>query len=403
MSRAFLLRATAPWALAAGAALVGLLWTAPVAGGHPVAGAQSGPALPALAAGPSPVERADEGIASLPPSRTSPRRSKRAAETRPGPPDATDRGSADDPTVLARVTEVLVMTVIILLFIAVLFGVPTGVAAVAVAMDDGGLRLGLSLVGWGLALVGGFLAGNLGMLLVGIILDTENLGPEALWLILGGINVFLVGHGAARVWIRRWLRALPEEKAVAWRRTLTDGALVGAGVGSIATLLRSAVTLKGSGFGGFGGGNFGGGGASGSWSGASGAATSGATAAPADTKAAGGAGVRAAGGAAQGTEAAASGLWERVTQWTGRLHWYHAVVFGLVMVVFFGVASTAMELFPFWGVVAPFALVLGYGLWRGLCSAVSSLQGDRYRSEAAARPRAEGPLSSSHDSWADRR
>lgn len=196
MSRALLLRATAPWALAAGAALVGLLWTAPVAGGHPVAGAQPGPALPALATGPSPVERAAEGIASLPPSRTSPRRSKRAAETRP-PPDATDRGSADDPTVLARVTEVLMMTVIILLFIA--------------------------------------------------------------------------------------------------------------------------------------------------------------------------------------------------------------VVFGLVTVVFFGVASTAVELFPFWGVVAPFALVLGYGLWRGLCSAVSSLQGDRYRSEAAARPRAEGPLSSSHDSWADRR
>ena len=224
------------------------------------------------------------------------------------------------------------MTIIVLLLIAVLFSIPAAVAAVTIAMDAGGLRLSLSLVGWALALAGGFFAGILGMLLLGTILDTENFGPEALWLILGGIVAFLAGHGATRAWIRRWLRSLPRERAVAWRRTLTGGALVGAGVGSVAKLLRSAVTLKG---GGFRGGSFDGG-ASGSWS-ASGAGKAAASASgTASTAASGSTGLPATGAAAGAT--AADGWWDRLQERWRQFRWHHGVAFVLA-----GLSFAALE------------------------------------------------------------
>jgi hypothetical protein len=373
------------------AILAGVLWVAPAAF------AQASPPLPAPAPAAHPATNVAEETELLLP-RRAPASPERRAGALSDSVDEADQDADESPSVWARGAEVLGMAILILPFIAVLFGIPTSVAAVTVAMDDGVLRFGLSFVGWVLALVGGFFAGSLCMGLAGTILDTKSLGPGALWLIFGGIVAFLVGHGAARVRIRRWLRSLPREKAVAWRRTLTGGALVGAGVGSVAKLLRSLFTLKGSGFGGFGGGSFGGGGASGSWSGASGAASASSAGAGAGAGSGAAGAAPAASAAAQGTEAAASERGRWLTQWRRRLHWYHAAAFGLVTLVFYGVASVTMELFPFWGAVVPAAVVVAGGLWRW----GASLKGERYRSEAASESRAETTLSSSRDRWTDR-
>ena len=231
------------------------------------------------------------------------------------------------------------MTIIVLLLIAVLFSIPAAVAAVTIAMDAGGLRLSLSLVGWALALAGGFFAGILGMLLLGTILDTENFGPEALWLILGGIVAFLAGHGATRAWIRRWLRSLPRRRRRVWRRTLTGRALFGFGAGATAGLVPSV----GGGFGGFGGGSFGGGGASGSWS-ASGAGKAAASASGTASTAASARGAGASGstglpatGAAAGATAA-DGWWDRLQERWRQFRWHHGVAFVLA-----GLSFAALE------------------------------------------------------------
>ena len=385
------------------AILVGVLWPAPVAEARasslppaqPPAGQRVEGAGPTAAWADLSAARFDRSVASTSPD---PRTVSDAPDESP---EAATANSSWGVQVVNGVVNSIVVLVIYLLLTTVLVGIPSTIAAVTAAMDDGPLRLGLFIIGWVLAPVCGFFAGVVTLLPLKEFLGA---GAGAFGFMLGMPLVFLTGYGVARARIRRWLQSLPEAEAVAWRRTLTGGALVGAGVGSVAKLIRSVFTLKGSGFGGFGGGSFGGGGASGSWSGASGAAS----ASSAGTGAVAGAGSGAAGtapaasAAVRGAEAAASERGSWLTQWRRRLQWYHAAAFGLVTLVFYAVASFTMEMFPFWGAVVPTVLVVASGLWRWLRSAVSSLQGDRYRNEAASRSRGEPPLSSSRDRWTER-
>ena len=155
----------------------------------------------------------------------------------PAAPDEPARGTAEGSSWWMRAMENLATAVVVLLFMGVLFGIPTCVAAVTAALDDGALRSGLSVVGGVLALICGAFTGLLSITLQKMVLSIEDPTSLLFRSVVGGALVFVLGYTAIRAWIRRWLRTLPREKAVAWRRTLTGAALVGAGVGSVATLL----------------------------------------------------------------------------------------------------------------------------------------------------------------------
>lgn len=230
------------------------------------------------------------------------------------------------------VPEFVAFSFLLTLFIAAATAFVGGFAAVSIFMDSGCLRMLVATLGWGVAMVAGLIVG----LLVGA--GFGGLGAFSMIGLFGSGFLYIVawqqGHQRAQ--------QLPDADRLTWKRTLTGGALIGTGAGSVANLARAAGALF------KGGGSFGGGGASGAFGGTQAAATSGAvalgTANASDTFS-----DEASGDADRRTElAAADSPTERPTtpstgwhswmraaaeQWR-RLRWYHGVAFVLVGVIF---------------------------------------------------------------------
>lgn len=309
-------------------------------------------------------------------------------------PSASEHEESFGEQVLEIILGTIILGPIITILLGLLLAFPAVLLGVSLVMDGGCLRYLLFGVGWLCALVYGGL--------VGAIIGEMILGLE--FLVKPIFYVFMWGYPVVAYWSNKKLQAMPEEQYRAWDQTLTGGALLGFGAGSIAGLLRSAA----SGFGGFGGGSFGGGGASGSWSGASGAAggtsstaTGGAssTAASTATTAAGGTSKAAAvaTGAAPGvasTDASntpadasdARGLWARLRRWFQKFQWYHGLVFVLSTLVFVPLGLGTMQALKntkfFVFVLVSVVLYGGYKLLRrnpnvprSVLRSVSSFQG----------------------------
>jgi uncharacterized membrane protein YgcG len=268
--------------------------------------------------------------------------------------------------VLEWVFGVLILGPIVLLLMSLLLAFPTVLLAVSLVMDGGCLRYLLFGVGWLFAVFYG--------LLTGALVAEEILGLTVLKKPI--FYVFTWGYPVAAYWGHQKLQSTSAERYRAWRQTLTGGALLGFGAGSIAGLLRSAA----SGFGGFGGGSFGGGGAGTSWSGASGAAGGASSTAPGSASAAaGGTSTATAGGASAGAAGSGAttvgssakaatvgtgiavdasggdetssdapadaplGLWARLERWIRKFQWYHGLAFILVTLVFVPLGLGTMQ------------------------------------------------------------
>ena len=258
------------------------------------------------------------------------------ADTSVGDQHAILRGlNALGAAVPSRLFEVL----LVLAFVVIPVICAGGFAAVALFMDAGCLRIGLAVLGWGAALLGG--------LLIGGVLGT-GLGALSVFGWAGGIAGGL-GYPVLFLRARTKIKQLPQAEYLTWKHTLTGGALLGTGAGSALNVARSAGALfKG------GGGSFGGGGASGSFGG--GAVAQGATASAQGAGASGtvgltssaapGVGAVSAGVAStrsaaadQGRAPSASGsrvkrAGHAVWRFVQRLRWYHGVAFVLVLLVF---------------------------------------------------------------------
>ena len=284
-----------------------------------------------------------------------------------------DADVSEGETVLETVLEIFLLGPIFLLFMTLLLAFPMVLLGVAVVMDGGCFRYMVFAIGWVCAIFYGMIAG----MLVG-----EGLfGTESL--VMPIIHIFTWGYPILGLWVDMKLDNMPEEQYRAWDQTLTGGALLGFGAGSIAGLFRSAA----SGFGGFGGGSFGGGGASGSWSGASGAASAstgagsaGSAAAGASAGTAGGtSGGAAATGAASGAAAASSSSTpdrseerrdERgsLRQWFDKFRWYHGIAFIFAIIVFMPFGLGAMQALQnpkfFWTVLVGLLVYSVYKLLR---------------------------------------
>lgn len=262
--------------------------------------------------------------------------------------------SSDDESFVEQVLEVLLGAILLTPVLALLFAFPATLLGVSLVMDGGCLRYLLFGLGWICAIFYGMLLGAVvGDALLGLEFLVQPIGYTFMW-----------GYPVAAWWAHKKLESMPRERYRAWDQTLTGGALLGFGVGSVANLLRSAFTVKGGGFGGFGGGSFGGGGASGSWSGASGAAgsvssgasvnasttTGGTTASAVGSSAAATAGATGA-SSVEGAEPSAlpadasqaRGFWERLRRWFQKFQWYHGVIFVLVTLVFVPLGLGTMQ------------------------------------------------------------
>jgi hypothetical protein len=259
----------------------------------------------------------------------------------------------------------LIIVPIVTILLGLLLAFPTGLLAVSLVMDGGCLRYILFVLGWLCAIVYGLLAG----LLVGEAI--LGLG----FLVKPIAYVFIWGYPFAAYWGYKTLQAMPQEQYQAWDQTLSGGALLGFGAGSIAGLARSVA----SGFGGFGGGSFGGGGASGSWSGATSAAGSASSAAGGGGASAGAgtggasqaaigvggaAGERVAGGA--GASSNTRGAWARLQRWVQKFQWYHGLAFVLVTLVFvplgLGAIRALQNTTVFVGALVCVGVYMGYKL-----------------------------------------
>ena len=261
-----------------------------------------------------------------------------AAPTTDSPASESTSSSPQDSTgesALDLLIEVLILGPILAILLGLLLAFPTVLLAVSLVMDGGCLRYILFGIGWLFAVFYGLLTGALvGKALLG-------LG----FLVTPITHLFMWGYPVAAYWGHKKLQAMPPEQYRAWDQTLSSGALLGFGAGSIAGLARSVA----GGFGGFGGGSFGGGGASGSWSGATSAAGS------ASSTVAGGTSSTATGGASQAAAVAAGaapgaavegstgpatdssdprGFWTRLRRWFQKFQWYHGFAFVLVTLVF---------------------------------------------------------------------
>lgn len=235
--------------------------------------------------------------------------------------------------------EFLVLGVLAGLLFAVVAAFIIGFAAVSIFMDTGCLRFIVFGLGWIPACFTGFISGIILSDLIG-------------WSVLAdaGAQLGFFGYPVAWTWGYRRAKQLPREQYVTWQRTLTGGALLGAGVGSVLNLARSAAVLfKG------GGGSFGGGGASGSFGSLqTGSAHAGVTAiSPSGSSAPAGNALvlGAAGGSATTTSSRVqpasstpterssdtAGLGRRlrhVVRWMRHLRWYHGCAFVLVVLIF---------------------------------------------------------------------
>lgn len=301
-----------------------------------------------------------------------------------------DSATEEDRSVAEQILEPILFTFLFFILFGVAASLPLALGAVTTVIDSGWLRMGLSVLGWICALGGGLVVGLFGSLIAA---QVFGYGISAQYLItstLGGAMLFMGGYYAGRVWVRRRFDSMPEEQFRTWEQTLEGGALVGFGYGSVASLLRSAVAVKGggSGFGGFGGGSFGGGGASGSWGAASGTAggassvSAGATAAVGGTSGATAAssgvapGVAGAGATAASASAGATGdgLLVRVKRWLRHVQWYHLVAFGFIGLVFLSLGRLAAHVLPIEWILGLGLFFGGYWLWQRRESAEASVR-----------------------------
>jgi len=291
---------------------------------------------------------------------------------------------------------------ILAFFFAVLLIPGVVVTGVVTVMESSGcLRHVLFFLSWGLITVWtiGTVIGLHGLL-------GEPLGGnvEGYLIVPGGVIgfvVYLIINGV----MNRWLDDLSRDDYETWKHTLRGGAAVGASVGAVGNLVRSAAAKGSSGFGGFGGGGFGGGGAGGSFQAAGGAAgavsgsgaASGAAAASAGaTSAAVGSGGAVSSGAvssgavssgavssgavstasvsggAVGSVGLFSGLsakyrWRALRRQLRAFRWYHYVTFAVVAYVFYQIAVYALWILQFkpffWMVAVPMTLYAGIRLW----------------------------------------
>jgi len=273
-----------------------------------------------------------------------------------------------------------ILVPLLLLLLTLLLAIPASLLAVALVLDGGCLRYLLFAMGWACTTVYGLLVGAL---VADVILGIPGLAELT-------AKAFLWGYPVIAWWGHKRFEAMPPEQYQAWKQSLTGGALLGFGAGSIAGVARSV----GSGFGGFGGGSFGGGGASGSWSGASGAgsgvwSTTGATSASASAGVITGTGSTSAtaGGAAAtlgGTPSAAkssssenrshsSGIWSHLKRWFRKFQWYHGAAFILVSLVFLPLGLGAVQALQNTMVlIVTLVVVVGYGTYRLIHSSVAS-------------------------------
>lgn len=296
--------------------------------------------------------------------------------------DSLSADSEDEVNISVGSSESVVETILEFILLAVIIGLALiivsafvgGFAAVSIFMETGCLRFIVFGLGWIPASLFGFLVGIFVGEATGLDFLTEACAYLGFW-----------GYPFGWGWGLYKVNQLPEEEYVTWKRTLTSGALLGAGAGSALNLTRSAAAVfKG------GGGSFGGGGASGSFGSAQ--AGSAAAAAPAASIAAasGGGGTAlgaAGGGAVVAVESATSGAvsardagrardessWIRrriqgIVHWMQRLRWYHGCAFVLVALIFIpvglGAAAWMQDPKVLIFVIATTVLVTAYRLWK---------------------------------------
>lgn len=220
-----------------------------------------------------------------------------------------------------------------ILIVGLFMGVPVvlagGFGSVFLFMETGCLKGLLGVLGWLAALVAGLING----LLLGTWVGA--LEPFA-WtgVIVGGL-----GYPLGLIRAQRILKQLPRADYLTWKHTLTGGAMVGTGAGSVLSAARSAgILFKG-------GGSFGGGGASGSFGSAK--ATIAVQTATAPGAVIPGPVDMASGAATPQTSASDS----RVCRWTRaamrqvrRFRWYHGLAFVLIVLIFLpvGMGLTAV-------------------------------------------------------------
>lgn len=231
-----------------------------------------------------------------------------------------------------HVVDILILA----LFLSLPVAFPVGFAAVALFMDSGCFRAIVAGLAWLSTVVLGLI---LGLMLVDMAGWPGETLQVAFW---GSTLLFWVSY----FWGKRRVARLSEADRLTWKRTLTGGAFIGTGIGSMLNVARSAGALfRG------GGGSFGGGGASGSFGSAQAAAAPIASPGVA-TPGAVAKGTAALGQAGASAPAAAAGVGAgsaRVVQhvrtqsrsWLRaaigqlrRLRWYHGVGFLFTLLIF---------------------------------------------------------------------
>jgi len=151
----------------------------------------------------------------------------------------------------------MVEILIFALFLTLPAAFPVGFAAVALFMDSGCLRAVVAGLGWLSAVL-------YGLMIALVLVDMAGLPTGFLGLAFWGSTLTF---GLLYFWGKRRVGRLAEADRLTWKRTLTGGAFIGTGVGSMLNVARSAGALfRG------GGGSFGGGGAGGSFGSAQAAA-----------------------------------------------------------------------------------------------------------------------------------
>ena len=283
--------------------------------------------------------------------------------------------SEDDMT--DSVLEFIVLAIFLTILIAIAGVFVGGFAAVSIFMDTGCLRFFVFALGWGPAAFIG--------LFIGLLLS-EMTGLEFLMSL--STKTLFWGYPIAWGVGLHHAKQLPEDEFETWKQTLTGGALLGAGAGSVLNLARSAAVFKG------GGGSFGGGGASGSFSG--GAAANVQSVAAASTSGGSAAGAVALGGAAGAanvavqhaanssdaessaspdadSEAREPTSWFhrqalRFTRWIQRFQWYHGCAFVVVALIFIPVGLWVAHLLQDRNLLIAGGVIVGltivYRLWK---------------------------------------
>jgi len=146
-------------------------------------------------------------------------------------PSVPETDSAGE-SVIEFLLEIFILGPIITILLGLLLAFPTVLLSVSLVMDGGCLRFILFGIGWLSAIIYGAFTG--------MIVGEAILGLE--FLVKPIFHLFMWGYPVAAVWGHRKLEAMPEEQYRAWDQTLTGGALLGFGAGSIAGLARSVAS-----------------------------------------------------------------------------------------------------------------------------------------------------------------